>query len=49
LASEWSFADGGSYGGAVADMLLLHGDPFEDPSVLWNDEARTVVQAGAVL
>ncbi|WP_299035159.1 amidohydrolase family protein [uncultured Pseudokineococcus sp.] len=34
--------------GAVADLLLLDGDPLEDASVLW-DGARTVVQAGLVV
>lgn len=35
--------------GAVADLLLLDGDPFEDPSVLWaGPERRTVIQAGHV-
>jgi imidazolonepropionase-like amidohydrolase len=35
--------------GAVADLLVLDGDPFADPSVLWaGPERRTVVQAGAV-
>ncbi|WP_067540118.1 metal-dependent hydrolase family protein [Nocardia crassostreae] len=30
----------------VADLLIVDGDPFTDPSVLWNGE-RTVIQAGA--
>lgn len=33
--------------GAVADLLVLDGDPFEDPSVLWaGPERRTVIQGG---
>ncbi|GAA2883756.1 amidohydrolase family protein [Streptosporangium fragile] len=33
--------------GAVADLVILDGDPFGDPSVLWaGPERRTVVQAG---
>lgn len=37
--------------GCVADLLLVDGDPWRDPSVLWRDFARprTVVQAGTVL
>jgi imidazolonepropionase-like amidohydrolase len=36
--------------GAVADLLLLDGDPFTDPSVLWaGPERRTVVQGGVPL
>ena len=34
--------------GAAADLLLVDGDPFTDPSVLWGPE-RTVIQAGAVV
>ena len=34
--------------GAVADLVLLGGNPFEDPSVLWNPE-RTVIQAGEIV
>lgn len=34
--------------GAVADLLILDGDPFTDPSVLWaGPERRTVIQAGS--
>ena len=35
--------------GAIGDVLILDGDPFEDPTVLW-DEARPkrVVQGGTV-
>ncbi|MHA3701068.1 amidohydrolase family protein [Jatrophihabitans sp. YIM 134969] len=33
--------------GCVADLLVVDGDPFTDPSVLW-DGARAVVQAGTV-
>jgi imidazolonepropionase-like amidohydrolase len=33
--------------GAVADLLVLDGDPFADPPVLWaGPERRTVIQAG---
>jgi len=33
--------------GAVADLVILDGNPFEDPSVLWSDPRhRTVIQAG---
>jgi imidazolonepropionase-like amidohydrolase len=36
--------------GCIADLLLLHGDPFTDPSLLWGSpERRTVVQAGEPL
>ncbi len=36
--------------GAVADCVLLDGNPLDDPSVLWAGEARrTVIQAGAVV
>ncbi|MER7498992.1 amidohydrolase family protein [Nonomuraea pusilla] len=36
--------------GAVADLLVLDGDPFTDPSVLWaGPERRTVIQNGTVL
>jgi imidazolonepropionase-like amidohydrolase len=31
--------------GAVADLLILAGNPFETPSLLWGPE-RTVIQAG---
>ncbi|HEX6355847.1 metal-dependent hydrolase family protein [Actinophytocola sp.] len=31
--------------GAVADLLVLDGDPFANPSLLWG-EHRTVIQAG---
>ncbi|HYQ70185.1 amidohydrolase family protein [Actinophytocola sp.] len=31
--------------GSVADLVILPGDPFATPSLLWGDE-RTVVQAG---
>lgn len=34
--------------GCVADLLIVDGDPFTDPSVLWGPR-RTVVQAGAVV
>jgi imidazolonepropionase-like amidohydrolase len=33
--------------GCVADLLILDGDPFTDPSLLWGPpECRSVVQAG---
>lgn len=35
--------------GSVADLLILDADPFENPAVLWDEAARTVVQAGIVL
>ncbi|WP_248961333.1 metal-dependent hydrolase family protein [Sphaerisporangium perillae] len=36
--------------GAVADLLILDGDPFGDPSILWSaPERRTVIQAGKVI
>ena len=33
--------------GCVADLLVVDGDPWDDPSVLWDGD-RTVVQAGVV-
>jgi imidazolonepropionase-like amidohydrolase len=36
--------------GAAADLLIVDGNPLEEPSVLWGSPAgRTVVQAGRVL
>lgn len=36
--------------GAAADLLILAGNPFDDPSLLWGPpERRTVVQAGVQL
>jgi imidazolonepropionase-like amidohydrolase len=36
--------------GSVGDLIVLDGDPFEEPSVLWEPaEARTVVSAGEVV
>jgi imidazolonepropionase-like amidohydrolase len=36
--------------GAVADLVVLDGDPFADPSVLWAEPGRrTVIQAGRVV
>ncbi|NMH82690.1 amidohydrolase family protein, partial [Pseudonocardia xinjiangensis] len=33
--------------GAVADLLVVDGDPFADPALLWaGSERRTVIQAG---
>ena len=34
--------------GCVADLLIVDGDPFSDPSVLWESR-RTVVQGGVVV
>ena len=34
--------------GCAGDLLVVRGNPFEDPSVLWAG-ARTVIQAGAVV
>jgi imidazolonepropionase-like amidohydrolase len=31
--------------GSVADLVILPGDPFDTPTLLWGDD-RTVVQAG---
>ena len=33
--------------GCVADLLVLDGNPLDNPSLLWGDE-RTVIQAGLV-
>jgi imidazolonepropionase-like amidohydrolase len=36
--------------GCAADLLIVRGDPFTDPSVLWNSpERRTVVRGGEPL
>ncbi|MEV4346339.1 amidohydrolase family protein [Actinoplanes sp. NPDC049596] len=36
--------------GAVADLLVIDGNPFDDSSVLWAGPAnRTVIQAGAIV
>jgi imidazolonepropionase-like amidohydrolase len=36
--------------GSAADLLIVDGNPLEDPSVLWGPPSvRTVVQAGTVL
>jgi len=36
--------------GACADMVILDGDPFEEPSVLWDGSRnRTVIKAGHVV
>lgn len=33
--------------GAVADLLVLAGDPFQDPAVIWDEaRSRTVIKAG---
>jgi imidazolonepropionase-like amidohydrolase len=35
--------------GAVADLLIVDGNPLDDPSVLWaGPERRTVIQGGTV-
>jgi imidazolonepropionase-like amidohydrolase len=34
--------------GAVADLLVLPGDPLTDPGLLWTAGRRTVIQAGTV-
>ena len=34
--------------GAAADLLVLPGDPFDTPSLLWGED-RTVIQAGVPL
>lgn len=36
--------------GAVGDLLILDGDPFEDPAALWDESRpRTVIQGGIAL
>ncbi|SNY47886.1 metal-dependent hydrolase family protein [Paractinoplanes atraurantiacus] len=36
--------------GYIADLLIIDGNPFEDPSVLWSGPAnRTVIQSGTVV
>lgn len=35
--------------GCAGDAVIFDRDPFEDPSVLWDEHARTVVQAGVVV
>ncbi|XVV15853.1 amidohydrolase family protein [Actinoplanes sp. CA-131856] len=36
--------------GYIADLLIIDGNPFEDPSVLWSAPAnRTVIQSGRVV
>ncbi|WP_053203815.1 metal-dependent hydrolase family protein [Jiangella muralis] len=35
--------------GAAGDVLLFDGDPFADASLLWNEQGRTVIRAGAVV
>jgi imidazolonepropionase-like amidohydrolase len=34
--------------GAVADLLVLDGDPLRDPSVLWGDPNRRAVSQGGI-
>lgn len=36
--------------GAVGDVVLLDGNPFDDPSVIWDEQRpRTVVQGGRIV
>jgi imidazolonepropionase-like amidohydrolase len=36
--------------GCVADLLVVPGDPLDDPSVLWDENRpRTVIQGGEVV
>jgi imidazolonepropionase-like amidohydrolase len=35
--------------GAVADLVILDGNPFDDPSLIWSDRDRVVVQGGIPL
>ena len=35
--------------GNPADLVLFDRNPFEDPSVLWDEQARTVMRAGRVV
>jgi imidazolonepropionase-like amidohydrolase len=35
--------------GAAGDLIVFAGDPFEDSSLLWTNDARTVVAAGRVV
>jgi imidazolonepropionase-like amidohydrolase len=36
--------------GAIADLLIVDGNPFDEPAVLWaGPEHRTVIQAGQVV
>lgn len=34
--------------GCAGDAVVFDRNPFEDPSVLWDEAARTVVQAGSI-
>jgi imidazolonepropionase-like amidohydrolase len=34
--------------GAVADLLVLPGNPITDPALLWASDRRTVIQAGTI-
>jgi imidazolonepropionase-like amidohydrolase len=34
--------------GAVADLLILDGDPLRDPSVLWGGPERRAVYQGGI-
>lgn len=36
--------------GACADLVILDGNPFDEPSVLWDERRnRTVIKAGHVV
>jgi len=36
--------------GRLGDVLILDGNPFEDPTVLWTDRgSRRVIKAGAIV
>ncbi|PZF80453.1 metal-dependent hydrolase family protein [Jiangella anatolica] len=35
--------------GAAGDLILFDGDPFADASLLWTEEARTVVRGGTLI
>jgi len=36
--------------GSFGDLVVLDGNPFEKPSVLWNmSEGRTVIKSGRVV
>ncbi|NUR98377.1 MAG: amidohydrolase family protein [Kribbellaceae bacterium] len=35
--------------GCTADLLIIDGNPLDDPSPLWSDDHRTVVQAGTIV
>ncbi|GAB5077530.1 hypothetical protein ARTHROSP310_06720 [Arthrobacter sp. AD-310] len=36
--------------GACADLVILDGNPFDEPSVLWDESrTRTVIKAGRIV